>query len=157
MALELKDEILIPAPRDVVYAALNNTEMLKAAIPGCEELLRHSDTDLEAKVVLKIGPIKARFGGKVVLDQSGAPGSFSLTGEGSGGVAGFAKGGAVVTLEDRGDETLLSYNASADVGGKIAQLGNRLIAGTAKKLADQFFTSFAAAVTAQKKAGGPVA
>lgn len=148
MALELKDEILIPAPRDVVYAALNDTAMLKAAIPGCEELLRHSETDLEAKVVLKIGPIKARFGGKVVLDQSGAPGSFSLQGEGSGGVAGFAKGGAVVTLEDRGAQTLLSYNASADVGGKIAQLGNRLIAGTAKKLADQFFASFAAAVTA---------
>lgn len=154
MALELKDEILIPAPRDVVYAALNDTAMLKAAIPGCEELLRHSDSDLEAKVVLKIGPIKARFGGKVVLDQSGAPGSFSLSGEGSGGVAGFAKGGAVVTLEDRGAETLLSYNAHADVGGKIAQLGNRLIAGTAKKLADQFFTDFAAAVTAQEEATG---
>ena len=86
--------------------------------------------------------------------QSNAPGGFSLTGEGSGGVAGFAKGGAVVTLEDRGAETLLSYNATADVGGKIAQLGNRLIAGTAKKLADQFFTDFAAAVTAQQQAGG---
>lgn len=153
MALELKDDILIAAPRDVVYAALNDTEMLKGAIPGCEELLRHSDTDLEAKVVLKIGPIKARFGGKVVLDQTGAPGSFSLQGEGSGGVAGFAKGGAVVTLEDRGAETLLSYTASADVGGKIAQLGNRLIAGTAKKLADQFFADFAAAVTAREQAG----
>lgn len=155
MALELKDEILIPAPRDVVYAALLDTETLKAAIPGCEDLLRHSDSDLEAKVVLKIGPIKARFGGKVVLDQTGAPGSFSLTGEGSGGVAGFAKGGAVVTLEDRGAETLLSYTASADVGGKIAQLGNRLIAGTAKKLADQFFADFAAAVTAQQAGREP--
>ncbi len=152
MALELKDEILIPAPRDVVYAALNDTAMLQRAIPGCEELIRHSDTDLEAKVVLKIGPIKARLGGKVTLDQSGAPGSFSLTGEGSGGVAGFAKGGAVVTLEDRGGETLLCYTATADVGGKIAQLGNRLIAGTSKKLADQFFASFAAAVTAAEKA-----
>lgn len=151
MALELKDDILIPAPRDVVYAALNDAELLKAAIPGCEELTRQSDTDLAAKVVLKIGPIKARFGGKVVLDQSGAPGSFSLQGEGSGGVAGFAKGGAVVTLEERGPETLLSYTASADVGGKIAQLGNRLIAGTAKKLADQFFTSFAEAVTSREQ------
>lgn len=157
MALELKDEILIPAPRDKVYAALNDTEMLKAAIPGCEELIRHSDTDLEAKVVLKIGPIKARFAGKVTLDQSGAPGSFSLQGEGTGGVAGFAKGGAVVTLEDHGAATLLSYTASADVGGKIAQLGNRLIAGTARKLADQFFANFAAAVTAEESAeGGPV-
>lgn len=152
MPLELNDEILIPAPRDVVYAALNDTEMLKQAIPGCEELIRHSDTDLEAKVVLKIGPIKARFGGRVTLDQTGAPGSFSLRGEGSGGVAGFAKGGAVVTLEDRGAETLLRYDASADVGGKIAQLGNRLIAGTAAKLADQFFTSFAEAVSASEKA-----
>ena len=158
MALELKDDILIPAPRDTVYAALNDTEMLKAAIPGCENLIRHSDTDLEAVVVLKIGPIKARFNGKVTLDQSGAPGSFSLQGEGSGGVAGFAKGGAVVTLEDRGTETLLSYTATADVGGKIAQLGNRLIAGTAKKLADQFFASFAAAVTAEAASEeGPVA
>ncbi len=148
MALELKDDILIAAPRDRVYAALNDTATLQRAIPGCEELIRHSETDLEAKVVLKIGPVKARFAGKVTLDQTGAPGSFSLRGEGSGGVAGFAKGGAVVTLEDRGAETLLSYNASADVGGKIAQLGSRLIAGTARKLADQFFTAFAAEVSA---------
>lgn len=152
MALEMKDEILIAAPRDQVYAALNDTATLQKAIPGCEELIRHSDTELEAKVVLKIGPVKARFGGKVTLDQAGAPGSFSLRGEGSGGVAGFAKGGAVVTLEDRGAETLLTYEASAEVGGKIAQLGSRLIAGTAKKLADQFFTTFAAEVTAAQEA-----
>lgn len=150
MALEMQDEILIAAPRDRVYAALNDTATLQKAIPGCEELIRKSDTDLEARVVLKIGPVKARFGGKVTLDQSGAPGSFTLRGEGSGGVAGFAKGGATVTLEDRGAETLLSYTASAEVGGKIAQLGSRLIAGTAKKLADQFFTAFAAEVTAQE-------
>ena len=152
MALELQDEIMIPAPRDRVYAALNNLETLQKAIPGCEELIRLSDTELAAKVVLKIGPVKARFNGKVTLDQSGAPGSFSLQGEGAGGVAGFAKGGAVVTLEDRGTETLLSYTASADVGGKIAQLGNRLIAGAAKKLADQFFTTFAAEVTMAEEA-----
>lgn len=149
MAMELQDEILIPATRDRIYAALNDTETLQKAIPGCEELIRHSDTELEAKVVLKIGPIKARFAGKVTLDQTGAPGSFSLRGEGSGGVAGFAKGVADVTLEDRGAETLLSYTASADVGGKIAQLGSRLIAGTVKKLADQFFSSLAAQVTTQ--------
>ena len=147
MAMELSDEILIPAPRDRVYAALNDAAVLQKAIPGCEELIRHSDTELEAKVVLKIGPVKARFNGKVTLDQTDAPGGFSLKGEGSGGVAGFAKGGARVTLEDRGAETLLRYEASADVGGKIAQLGSRLIAGTAKKLADQFFADFAAAVT----------
>ena len=152
MALEMKDEILIAAPRDRVYAALNDAAMLQKSIPGCEELIRHSDTELEAKVVLKIGPVKAKFGGKVTLDQTGAPGSFSLRGEGSGGIAGFAKGGAVVTLEDRGAETLLTYDASAEVGGKIAQLGSRLIAGTAKKLADQFFTTFAAEVTAAQEA-----
>lgn len=152
MALEMKDEILIAAPRDRVYAALNDAATLQKSIPGCEELIRHSDTELEAKVVLKIGPVKAKFGGKVTLDQTGAPGSFSLRGEGSGGIAGFAKGGAVVTLEDRGAETLLTYDASAEVGGKIAQLGSRLIAGTAKKLADQFFTTFAAEVTAAQEA-----
>lgn len=151
MALEMQDEILIAAPRDRVYAALNDAGTLQRAIPGCEELIRHSDTDLEAKVVLKIGPVKARFAGKVTLDQTGAPGSFTLKGEGAGGVAGFAKGGAVVTLEDRGAETLLSYTASAEVGGKIAQLGSRLIAGTAKKLADQFFTTFATEVTAAQE------
>lgn len=141
--MELQEEILISAPRDKVYAALNDTEILKACIPGCEELIRHSDTELEAKVVLKIGPVKARFGGNVTLDQSKAPGAFSLTGEGSGGAAGFAKGGADVTLEDRGEETLLTYTAKAEVGGKIAQLGNRLVMSTSKKLAGKFFAAFA--------------
>ncbi len=146
--MDLSDEILIPAPRDRVYAALNDPEILKAAIPGCEELVRHSDTDLEAKVVLKIGPVKARFAGKVKLDPSGAPERFSLTGEGSGGVAGFAKGGAQVELIEQEGGTLLRYVAKADVGGKIAQLGNRLIQGTAKKLSATFFENFAEAVTA---------
>ncbi len=146
MAMDLRDEILIPAPRDRVYAALNDAALLQRAIPGCEELVWQSDSELAAKVVLKIGPVKARFGGKVTLDTTDAPGGFSLAGEGAGGVAGFARGGARVTLEDRGAETLLRYEARAEVGGKIAQLGSRLIAGTAKKLADQFFASFAAAV-----------
>lgn len=137
--MELQDEILIPAPRDTVYAALNDTEVLQACIPGCEELIRHSDTELEAKVVLKIGPVKARFGGNVTLDQSDAPGAFSLAGEGQGGVAGFARGGADVTLEDRGEETLLTYTAKAEVGGKLAQLGNRLVLSTSRKLASKFF------------------
>ena len=143
MALELSDEILISAPRDRVYAALNNPEILQRCIPGCEELIQHSATDLEAKVVLKIGPVKARFGGKVTLDTTDAPAGFSLRGEGSGGVAGFAKGGAIVTLEDLGQDTMLRYTASADVGGKIAQLGSRLIMGTARKLAGNFFETFA--------------
>ncbi|MBD3679629.1 MAG: carbon monoxide dehydrogenase subunit G [Rhodobacteraceae bacterium] len=142
--MELKDEVTIPAPRDEVYAALNDPEILKRCIPGCEELIKHSDEELEAKVVLKIGPVKAKFNGTVRLDKSGAPESFSLTGEGNGGAAGFAKGGADVTLEDQGDTTILRYEAKADIGGKLAQLGSRLVQSTAKKLSSKFFNEFAA-------------
>jgi carbon monoxide dehydrogenase subunit G len=149
--MELKEEILIPA-RDRVYAALNDPEILKESIPGCEELIKHSDTELEAKVVLKIGPVKARFGGNVTLDPSGAPEQFSLVGEGSGGAAGFAKGSATVELEDRGAETLLRYDAKAEIGGKLAQLGSRLVQSTAKKLAAKFFATFAEKVTQAQSA-----
>lgn len=140
--MEMKDEIRIEAPRERVYAALNDADVLKACIPGCEELIKHSDSELEAKVTLKIGPVKARFGGNVTLDQSEAPGRFSLSGEGSGGVAGFAKGGADVELDEDGSVTVLRYTAKADVGGKIAQLGSRLINSTANRLAGQFFKTF---------------
>ncbi|MFG5383270.1 MULTISPECIES: CoxG family protein [unclassified Yoonia] len=145
--MELKDEILIEAPRDVVYAALNDPEILKDCIPGCEELIKHSDTELEAKVVLKIGPVKAKFSGNVTLNPENPPEHFSLTGEGNGGAAGFAKGGADVTLTEQDGGTLLAYNANAQIGGKLAQLGSRLVQGTAKKLAGKFFTSFAERVT----------
>ena len=141
--MELADEIVINAPKDQVYAALNDPEVLKKCIPGCEELVQHSDTELEAKVVLKVGPVKARFGGEVTLDKSGAPDAFSLSGQGNGGAAGHAKGGADVTLTADGDTTVLKYVAKAQIGGKIAQLGSRLIQGTAKKLAGKFFISFA--------------
>ena len=141
--MELADEIIINAPKDQVYAALNDPEVLKQCIPGCEELIQHSDTELEAKVVLKVGPVKARFGGEVTLDKSGAPDAFSLSGQGNGGAAGHAKGGADVTLTADGDTTILKYVAKAQIGGKIAQLGSRLIQSTAKKLAGRFFTSFA--------------
>ena len=141
--MELADEIIINAPKDKVYAALNDPEVLKQCIPGCEELIQHSDTELEAKVVLKVGPVKARFGGEVTLDKSGAPDAFSLSGQGNGGAAGHAKGGADVTLTADGDTTTLKYVAKAQIGGKIAQLGSRLIQSTAKKLAGKFFTSFA--------------
>ncbi|MDA5558903.1 CoxG family protein [Shimia sp. MMG029] len=141
--MELKDEIRIAAPRDVVYRALNDPEVLKQCIPGCEELEQHTPEHLEAKVVLKIGPVKAKFAGEVFLDTSGAPDGFTLKGEGKGGAAGFAKGGAEVTLTEDGDETVLTYEAKAEVGGKIAQLGSRLIQGTAKKLSAKFFTQFA--------------
>ena len=141
--MELSDEIIINAPKDQVYAALNDPEILQQCIPGCEELVKHSDTELEAKVVLKIGPVKARFSGNVELDTTGAPDAFSLTGQGNGGTAGHAKGGADVTLTADGDKTILRYDAKADIGGKLAQLGSRLIQSTAKKLAAKFFKSFA--------------
>lgn len=150
--MDLKDEILIPAPRAEVYAALNDPEVLRDCIPGCEELTKHSDTELEARVTLKIGPVKAKFKGNVTLDPIAPPEHFALTGQGSGGAAGFAKGGADVRLEDRGDETLLTYEAKADVGGKLAQLGNRLVLSTSKKLSAQFFEAFAA-----KMGGSPSA
>jgi len=141
--MELNDEIIINAPKADVYAALNDAEVLKQCIPGCEELIKHSDTQLEAKVVLKIGPVKARFSGDVVLDTAGAPDAFSLTGQGNGGAAGHAKGGADVVLTEAGGVTTLKYAAKAEISGKLAQLGSRLIQSTAKKLAAKFFTKFA--------------
>ena len=140
--MELNDKIFIAAPMAQVYEALNDPEVLKACIPGCEELIKHSNTELEAKVVLKVGPVKAKFSGNVTLDQSGAPDQFSLTGKGNGGAAGFARGGADVTLTEHDDGTMLSYTAKAEIGGKLAQLGSRLIVGTAKKLASKFFVKF---------------
>lgn len=140
--MELKDEVRINADRPTVYAALNDPEILKECIPGCEELIKHSERELEAKVLLKIGPVKARFSGNVHLDPSEAPERFSLKGEGNGGVAGFAKGGADVELVDEGETTLLRYDAKADIGGKLAQLGSRLVASTSKKLAAAFFQRF---------------
>jgi len=140
--MELKDEIKLPAKLDYVYDCLNNLEVLKICIPGCEELLENEDGSLSAKVVLKIGPIKAKFNGKVVLDLSGAPNKYALSGEVDGGVAGIAKGGADVELLEDGDETILKYNAKSEVKGKIAQLGSRLILSTAKKLSKTFFENF---------------
>ncbi|WP_425084596.1 CoxG family protein [Ruegeria profundi] len=147
--MELTDEIRIAAPKDVVYRALNDPDVLRECIPGCEELIQHSPEQLEAKVVLKIGPVKARFNGEVTLDNSQAPDAFSLSGEGKGGAAGFAKGGADVSLTTDGDETVLSYTAKVTIGGKIAQLGSRLIAGTAKKLSGKFFDKFGEVVAEQ--------
>ena len=147
--MELSDEITINAPKDRVYAALNDPEILQKCIPGCEELIKHSDTELEAKVLLKVGPVKARFGGNVTLDTAGAPDAFSLSGQGSGGAAGHAKGGADVTLTADGDTTILRYEAKAEIGGKLAQLGSRLIQSTSKKLAAKFFKSFAEVMDAE--------
>ncbi|MCT4609444.1 MAG: carbon monoxide dehydrogenase subunit G [Pelagimonas sp.] len=141
--MELKDEIIIDAPMDRVYAALMNPEVLQQCIPGCEELIKHSDTQFEAKVVLKVGPVKARFGGNVELDNSGAPSHIALSGQGNGGAAGAAKGGADVTLTEEDGKTTLVYDVKVDITGKLAQLGSRLIVSTAKKLAGKFFKKFA--------------
>lgn len=146
--MELADEIRVKADKATVFAKLNDPEVLKACIPGCEELTETAPNELAAKVVLKIGPVKAKFSGEVTLDPGGAPDRFSLEGEGKGGVAGFAKGGADVTLTADGDETIVAYTAKADIGGKIAQLGSRLVAGTAKRLSAQFFEKFAEHVEA---------
>jgi carbon monoxide dehydrogenase subunit G len=143
MALVIEGEERIAAPVQKVWEALNDPAVLKDCIPGCQSLEKKSDTDLAATVVLKIGPIKATFNGEVTLKNLNPPHSYTIAGEGKGGIAGFAKGGADVTLTpDGADTTVLTYAAKADVGGKIAQLGSRLITSTSKKLAGQFFSSF---------------
>jgi carbon monoxide dehydrogenase subunit G len=149
--MEIKGEYKIAAPRDKVFSALNDPAVLQACIPGCESLEKASDTEMKAKVRLRIGPVSATFTGKVTLSDIDPPNGYKISGEGQGGVAGFAKGGAVVTLRDDGGATVLDYNVDAQVGGKIAQVGARLIDGTARKLADEFFGKFAAMV------GGPPA
>jgi len=146
--MDIKGEYRIAAPREKVFAALNDPEVLKACIPGCESLDKASDTEMSAKVRLRIGPVSAAFSGKVTLSDVDPPNGYKITGEGQGGVAGFAKGGAVVKLADDGGVTVLTYDVDAQVGGKIAQIGARLIQGTAKKLADQFFGKFAESVGA---------
>ncbi len=137
--MDMTGEERIAAPRDAVWAALNDADILKQCIPGCESLEWVSPTELTAKVKLKIGPVSASFNGDVTLSNINAPESYTISGEGKGGIAGFAKGGADVVLKEDGNETILQYEAKAQVGGKIAQLGSRLVDSSAKKLAQQFF------------------
>jgi carbon monoxide dehydrogenase subunit G len=145
--MEMTGERQIPAPRQKVWEALNDPEALRAAIPGCESLARVGDDQFEGKIAIRLGPMAAKFGGKVKLENLVAPVSYTLTGEGNGGAMGFAKGGADVHLEEAGPElTRLTYHVKAQVGGKMAQLGARLIDSTAKQMADQFFDRFAAAL-----------
>ena len=144
MAMTMNGEATLPAAKDVVWAKLNDPEVLKACIPGCEQLTKDDDTHLSAVVKVKLGPVKATFKGKVELSELDPPNGYRIQGEGEGGIAGFAKGGAVVKLAPSEIGTKLSYDVQAQVGGKIAQLGARLIDGTAKKLADEFFGKFAA-------------
>ncbi len=146
MAMTMSGEVQLPAPPEVVWAKLNDPEVLKASIPGCESLEKLSDTEFQAVAVTKIGPVKAKFKGKVRLSDLDPPKGYRISGEGDGGVAGFAKGGAVVTLTPVDSGTKLSYQVDAQIGGKLAQLGQRLVNGAAKKMADQFFAKFAATV-----------
>jgi uncharacterized protein len=143
MAMTMQGEVTLPADREKVWAALNDPEVLKACIPGCQELEKVSDTQFTATAKVAVGPVKATFKGSVTLSDIDAPNGYTITGEGQGGVAGFAKGGAKVRLTDAESSTRLSYDVEAQVGGKIAQLGGRLINGVAKKYADQFFANFA--------------
>ena len=143
--MEMTGERRIAAPRERVWEALNDPAVLQAAIPGCESVERVADDQFQARVAVKLGPMSARFGGKVNLTNINPPVSYTISGEGQGGAMGFAKGGADVALDEEGPEqTLLRYNVKAQVGGKMAQLGARLIDSTAKSMADQFFDRFAA-------------
>ncbi len=146
--MDMTGERRIAAPRTAVWDALNDPAVLKASIPGCESLEKTSDTHMKATAAIKIGPISARFTGNVELTDIDPPNGYNIGGEGQGGVAGFAKGGAKVALTEDGADTLLRYEVHAQVGGKLAQLGARLIDATAKQMADQFFNRFSAMVTA---------
>jgi len=153
-SMDMTGERRIPASRQVVWDSLNDTAVLRASIPGCESLEKTDDTHMKATAAVKLGPISARFNGAVTLSDIDAPNGYTITGEGQGGVAGFAKGGAKVSLTDDAGATLLKYEVNAQVGGKLAQLGARLIDATAKQMAEQFFTKFSDEV---QKLGGPEA
>ncbi len=144
--MDVTGEFRIEAPRERVWRGLNDTEVLKQCIPGCREIERLSETELEATAVLKVGPVKATFKGKVTLSDLDPPNSYRITGEGKGGVAGFARGEALVSLADDGGATVLTYTATATVGGKLAQVGQRLLDATANKMAADFFGRFAEAI-----------
>lgn len=139
--MEIKGEYSIPATQEQVWEALNDPEVLKQCIPGCDEIEKLSDTEMAATVTAKVGPVKAKFKGKVTLSDLDPPNGYTISGEGQGGAAGFAKGGAKVVLAANEGGTTLTYEVDATVGGKLAQIGSRLIEGTARKMADQFFSA----------------
>jgi uncharacterized protein len=148
--MKLTDSQVIHAPREVVWKGLNNAQVLKACIPGCESIEQLSPTELKAVVVAKVGPVKASFEGEVKLSDMNPPESYRISGTGQGGLAGFATGGATVKLTALGpNETRMDYDVDAQIGGKMAMLGSRLIDGTARSLAEQFFTKFASMMKAQ--------
>jgi uncharacterized protein len=145
--MQMNDSQRIPASQQKVWAALNDPDVLRKCIPGCQSLEMTAPNEMTATVVFKVGPVKATFSGKVTLSDLDPPNAYRISGEGSGGIAGFAKGGAAVRLEaETPDVTVLHYEVDAQIGGKLAQLGGRLIDSTARKLAGEFFASFAAEV-----------
>jgi uncharacterized protein len=155
--MEMTGEFRIPASRQRVWEGLNDPEILKQCIPGCQTIEKLSDTEFIAKVIAQVGPVKANFAGKVTLSDLDPPQSYTIAGEGSGGVAGFAKGSAKVNLaEDGGSATLLNYAVQAHVGGKLAQIGSRLIDSVARKMAENFFSRFVATI-APEQAAAPAA
>ena len=151
--MDFSGRYLIPASPAIVWAALNDAEILKSCIPGCEKMTKTDDTHFDAVATLKIGPVKATFKGNVALENLDPPHRATLKGEGQGGVAGFAKGEAEIVLTPEGDGTVLTYTAKANIGGKLAQIGQRLIDGAAKQIADDFFARFAGAIAAASAVG----
>ena len=152
--MDMTGEQRIPAPRDEVWAALNDADVLRACIPGCQELIKRSDTEMTALTILKVGPISAKFTGAVTLSDIDPPNGYRITGEGQGGGAGNASGGAVVRLREDGDETILTYEVEAQISGKLAQLGGRMIDATAKSMSTAFFKKLAAEIDARRHGTG---
>jgi uncharacterized protein len=152
LPMEMTGEFRIPAPRQRVWEGLNDPEILKSSIPGCQTIEKLSDTEFTAKVIAQVGPVKANFAGKVTLADLNPPQSYTIAGEGTGGVAGFAKGSAKVNLDEDGGATVLHYAVQAHVGGKLAQIGSRLIDSVARRMAENFFTRFVAAVAPEQVA-----
>ncbi|SED56018.1 carbon monoxide dehydrogenase subunit G [Rhodobacter sp. 24-YEA-8] len=155
--MEMVGQKLIPETRETVWKALNDPEILRNCVPGCQTLVKTSDTEMEATATIKVGPVSAKFGGKISLSELNEPVSYRITGEGQGGVAGFARGGAFISLEEVEGGTMLSYTVDAQVGGKLAQLGGRLIDATARKLSEAFFEKFASEIRRQYHGEGAAA
>jgi carbon monoxide dehydrogenase subunit G len=147
--MDINGEFTIPADRERVWDALNDPQVLARCIPGCEELVRTSDTTFDAKMSAKVGPVKARFDTSIELSDINPPHSYTISGQGKGGPAGFGKGAAQVVLEEQDEQTVLRYSAELQVGGKLAQIGSRLVGGTAKKIANDFFSRFAEELSGQ--------
>jgi carbon monoxide dehydrogenase subunit G len=145
--MDISGEFTIPAARERVWVALNDPQVLKRCIPGCDELEQTAEGRFEARMSTKIGPVKARFDTDIELSNVNPPESYTISGQGKGGPAGFGKGSADVTLEAQGEQTILRYTAALQVGGKLAQIGSRLVGGTARKIANDFFSRFTEELT----------